>query len=120
MFDAAVGDIAIVSHRHKLVDFLHPWSDAGIHIMCFKSSKGLVHASPEDEDGDPDIQAAIELVEHDPNNNTNIHAAHDANDIVPDIPAARTAHDEQDHGGIKYQHTSFTMKDITIGKPCIS
>ncbi|PIA30586.1 hypothetical protein AQUCO_05500119v1, partial [Aquilegia coerulea] len=35
-FDAAVGDIAIVSHRHRLVDFSHPWSDSGIQMIVFR------------------------------------------------------------------------------------
>ncbi|PIA30587.1 hypothetical protein AQUCO_05500120v1 [Aquilegia coerulea] len=35
-FDAAVGDIAIVAHRHKHVEFSHPWSDSGIQMMLFR------------------------------------------------------------------------------------
>ncbi|KAF5197815.1 Glutamate receptor 2.2 [Thalictrum thalictroides] len=35
-FDAAVGDIAIVAHRHEHVEFSHPWSDSGIQMMVFR------------------------------------------------------------------------------------
>lgn len=37
-FDAAVGDIAIVAPRNKLVEFSTPWSDSGIQMVVFRKS----------------------------------------------------------------------------------